>query len=300
MKPAALAAILSLASVPAMALDVPQPGGADPHMRQVAYNPMNRTLLVGEVNRQTTITFATTERIVRVVFGSTDAGIWDGPDPKDIANQGLQNNLPLWPLKTDPTNMQVTTLLPEGGQRIYQFALTAKTPDADGGDDPNVTFGLIFTYPAEVKKEAVAAWQAKREVATKEVAKARLAVDVFYGERNWQYIARPNKMWIAAGWPKPDVSDNGQLSAFRFRGLVSEPAIYIVDTPECGPGGNERLAPFSDKDDLKVVQATAKHFRLRLGDAVAEICNQHYDPVGQSPGTGTTSPNVFREVVVSK
>ena len=48
-----------------------------------------------------------------------------------------------------------------------------------------------------------------------------------------------------------------------------------------------------------VVQTTAAHFRLRLGEQVLEIYNRSYDPVGQNAGTGTTSPDVVRTVVSS-
>lgn len=305
MRIAALAVLLSTVSMSAMALDTPQPGGADPHMRTVAYNPLNRTVLIGELTRQTTITFGPTENIARVVFGNPDAGLWEGPDPKDIHDQALKNNLPLWPLKTDPTNMQVTTILPDQSQRIYQFSLMAKEPDVSGGDDPSVTFGLMFTYPAEAKQKAIAEWQARQMVKANAVAKDRLRVDSFYGVRNWNYISRPNVGWRTQGWPRPEVSDAGMITEFRFKGNVSEPAIYIVDHPgediqKCGPGGTERLAPFSDKNDLKEVQKVAQHFRLRLGAAVMEVCNLAYDPVGQNPMTGTISPAVVREVKHAK
>ena len=290
----------------AMALYVPQPGKTDPHIRSAPYDAMNRTVLVGEIGRETTVTFGPDERIGRVAFGfAPDLGLWEAPDPKEIEKQPLRNNLPLWPMRVGATNMQVTTTLPDGSQRVYQFALFAKEPDADGQDDPDVTFGLTFTYPEVVKQEAIEAWKAKKkaadEASAKATAKARLAVDVFYGERNWAYVARPNKTWIANAWPKPEVSDNGQLTAFLFQGNVPEPAIYIVDASACGPGGAERLAPFSDQNGMKVVQTTAQHFRLRLGDSVMEVCNQNWDSgVGQNPGTGTTSPNVTREIVTSK
>ena len=55
----------------------------------------------------------------------------------------------------------------------------------------------------------------------------------------------------------------------------------------------------SAKDDVMVVQTTAAHFRLRLGEQVLEIYNRSYDPVGQNAGTGTTSPDVVRTVVSS-
>lgn len=301
MRTAALAiAVLSAGVTNAMALNVPPPGQTDRHIRTVPYDQMNRVALVGEVGRETTVTFGAEERIGRVVFGQPEAELWEGPDPKDVQAQSLRNNLPLWPKKIGSTNMQVTTVLSDGSQRIYQFALYSKTPDTDGNDDPDVTFGLIFTYPQVVKQEAVAAWRAAKAETDKTKAHARMAVDVFYGERNWSYVARPSKAWVANSWPKPEVSDNGQLTAFLFQGNVPEPAIYIVDTPECGPGGHERLAPFADQAGMKVVQTTSQHFRLRIGDAVMEVCNKKFDPIGQNPGTGTTSPSVVREVVTAK
>lgn len=300
MRMTTLAVVLSASVGPAMALSVPPPGAIDRHIRTVPYDQMNRTALVGEIGRETTITFGPDERIGRVVFGAPDLLLWEGPDPKDVQAQSLRNNLPIWPLKVGSTNMQVTTTLPDGTQRIYQFALFARVPDSDGGDDPDVTFGLIFTYPQVVKQEAVTAWKARKAEADRQAAKARLSVDVFYGVRNWSYVARPNKEWVANTWPKPEVSDNGELTAFLFQGNVPEPAIYIVDTPTCGPGGHERLAPFADQGALKVVQTTAQHFRLRLGDSVMEVCNKNFDPVGQNPGTGTTSPTVVREVLTTK
>lgn len=297
MRATVLAGLLSVGIGPAMALSVPPPGAADPHIRTVPYDQMNRTVLIGEIGRETTITFGADERIGRVVFGQPDAELWNGPDPKDVKDQALQNNLPLWPMKVGSTNMQVTTDLPDGSQRIYQFALYAKVAGSDGTDDPDATFGLIFTYPQVVKQEAIAAWKSRKEAAEKTSAKARLAVDVFYGERNWRYVSRPNSVWVENNWPKPEVSDNGQLTAFLFQGNVPEPAIYIVDIPTCGPGGHERLAPFANQNGLDVVQTTAQHFRLRLGDAVMEVCNLNFDPIGQNPGTGTTTPDVVRQVI---
>jgi type IV secretory pathway VirB9-like protein len=66
------AALLSVVGAwPAMALNVPSPAGtSDPHIRRVAYNQLDRTVLVGEIGRQTTVTFAPNERIGRVVFGA--------------------------------------------------------------------------------------------------------------------------------------------------------------------------------------------------------------------------------------
>lgn len=310
MRSAALAVSLLIVAPPAFALDTPPAGAADTHIRIEPYSQFNITNLIGEIGRQTTITFGKDEQVSRIVFGSPDGEIWEGPSPDEIKSSPLKNNLPLWPQKIEPTNMQVTTILQDQSQRVYQFRLTAQKPGDDGSDGPDVTFGLIFTYPEQAKEQAraqaVAAAKDRQTVREASVAKARLTVDPFYGKVKWDYIARPNHDWRERGWPRPSVSDNGWLTAFEFKGNVSEPAIYIVDNsdPEdktkCLPGGSERLAPFTNKDDLKLVQTTARHFRLRLGDAVMEVCNLRYDPVGQNPRTGTTSPDVIREVVSAR
>ncbi len=297
-----MSALLATVSLPAFALQIPPPGPDDPHMRQVAYNPMNRTQVIGEIGRETTLSFGPKEEILRVVFGQDPNGadIWQGPGKEEAGSKSYQNNLPLWPMKTDATNLQVTTQLPDGSQRIYQFALSAVKPLPDGSDDPIATFGLTFTYPDDARKAAVAAAQARNRVVADQKVKARLVTDIFYGKRNWNYVARPNEAWRFAGWPKPQVSDNGEVTAFRFEGNVESPAIYIVDSPKCGPGGHERLAAFTDQDDLKIVKQTAQHFRLRLSDGVMEVCNLAWNPVGQVPATGTTSPDVVREVVTDR
>ena len=268
----------------------PLPGKQDAHVRTTAYSPYDRTLIVGVIGRSTTITFGPTERIERVTFGSEDPP-WEGPDPSKVGNAPLRNNLPLWPLKTGRSNMQVTTLLPNGDERLYQFALVVHDSPTGDKDDPAATYGLIFTYPQDAHQAAVQAARIRQVDARQKVAAERLATDYWYGDRNWHYVAQGKDRGIAP----LEVSDNGWLTAFRFPGNTEVPAVYIVDNT-----GAERLAPFEMKDDVMVVQTTAAHFRLRLGEQVLEIYNRGYDPVGQNPGTGTTSPDVVRNVVSSR
>src|ERR1700721_3686978 len=97
MRATILTAVLSATGGPAMALSFPPAGATDPHIRTVAYDQMNRTALIGEIGRETTITFGADERIGRVVFGQPDAELWAGPDPKDVKDQALGNTLPLCP-----------------------------------------------------------------------------------------------------------------------------------------------------------------------------------------------------------
>ena len=289
MKTTSLATIIAICAVTASAhaLDSPLPGQQDPHVRSAAYSPYDRTQIVGVIGRSTTITFGPAERIERVTFGSEDPP-WAGPDPSKVGNAPLRNNLPLWPLKMGNSNMQVTTLLPNGDERLYQFALVVHDAPTGNDDDSTATYGLIFTYPQDVHQSAVQANKARQIQAQQKIAADRLATDYWYGDRNWHYVAQGKDKGLAP----LEVSDNGRLTAFRFPGNTEVPAIYIVDNT-----GTERLAPVNMKDDVMVVESTAAHFRLRLGEQVLEIYNRAYDAVGQNPGTGTTSPDVVRNVV---
>lgn len=292
MRTTSLAALIALCATttPVLALDSPPPGKLDPHIRAVAYSPYDRTLIVGVIGRSTTITFSPTERIKRVTFGSEDPP-WEGPDPSKVGSAPLENNLPLWPLKTGRSNMQVITLLPNGDERLYQFALVVQDAPTGDDDDPAATYGLIFSYPGDAHLAAVQAARTRQADAQQKVAAERLSTDYWYGARNWHYVAQGKDRGIAP----LEVSDNGELTAFRFPGNTEVPAIYVVDST-----GAERIAPFVMQGDVMVVQTTAAHFRLRLGEQVLEVYNRDYDPVGQNPGTGTTSPDVVRRVVSSR
>lgn len=287
-----LAALLLAGTViagPAFALESPPNGTQDAHIRSVAYSALNRTLLMGELHRSTTITFGPQEKIMRVTFGDDTA--WQGPDPKEVANAPLGNNLVLWPQKTSPTNMQVTTILPgDGGQRVYQFALSAVDEPADGSDDARATFGLIFRYPAQERAAKAAAWHkradARKAKQAADAAKVQLAADYFGGPLNWRYTAKGDRS--VAPW---EVCDNGQFTAFRFPGNQQTPAIYAI-----GADGTEQIAPFTVRDDEVIVQRTAREFRLRLGGAVLNVYNLGFNPFGFNPGTGTASPSVVREL----
>jgi type IV secretion system protein VirB9 len=209
----------------------------------------------------------------------------------------VRNVLPLWPQKVGHSNMQVITTTESGDDRVYQFTLVALPAGPVAGCDkvdclpPEVIEGLTFTYPGDVAKAAAKVAAVKRARQQKKVAEDRLATDVFYGPRNWKYEAQGRDKEIAP----TSVSDNGRLTAFEFKGLRETPAIYIVH--RVGGEEHEALAPFTIKDDLVVVQTIAEHFRLRLGRAVLDVWNRAYNPEGRDPATGTTSPDVIREVV---
>lgn len=302
---------LLCSTVSAAALGLPEAGKADEHMRTVAYDAMNRTMMVLTVGRVSNIQFNAMETIKRVIFGALDGPV-ETITEKEAGPAALVNNLPLFGKATGKTNLVViTTSQPDGREHPYLFLLDVRAGVKNGDDDPDATYGLQFTYAAQEKAAAQVVarqtWQEKRDAKAKEVAENRLNTDVFYGVLNWRYMAQGQFRDIAP----IEAHDNGRLTSFRYPGNMRIPSVFIVTNgaqriaDACTTGkpskddslGTEQVPQTTQMDDLVLVQQTAPHMRLRLGDEVVEIYNCGWDPIGVNPGTGTTSPEVIRRVV---
>ncbi len=322
----ALAALL-VSTVSAMALSTPAPGSADEHMRSIAYDPMNRTMMVLTVGHVSNIQFNEMETIKRAIFsrdngpaatlmecrqGQPGQAAQAGQEEcsKDIA---LLNNLPLFgkvPGKIDL--IVITTSHPDEREHVYPFLIDVRAAPMDGSDDPAATYGLKFTYAAQEKAAAQVVarqtWQEKRDEAVKRVAEARLNTDVFYGPQNWRYMAHGTWRVIAP----IEAHDNGRITSFRYPGNMAVPSIFIVTNGPpriadvCTTGkaskedseGTEQTPQTTVMDDLMIVQQTAPHMRLRSGEfGVVEIYNCGWNAIGSNPGTGTSSPEVVRRVI---
>jgi type IV secretion system protein VirB9 len=302
-----------LSTVSAFALSAPTPGVADPHVRQQPYDPMNRTQLVLTVSRVSNITFSPNEQIKRALFGDENAPA-STLNEKEAGPAPMINNLPLFGKVPGKTDLVVITSLPDGHEHTYQFAIDVHAAPKDGSDDPDAIYGLEFTYAVQEKAAAVVVakqtWKEKQDAKMKETAEARLNTDVFYGLQNWRYMAQGQFKDIVP----VEIHDNGRLTAFRYPGNMAIPSVFIVSNgPQriadaCTTGkaskedslGTEQVPQTSQMDDMVLVQQTAAHIRLRSGEAVVEIYNCGWDPIGVNPGTGTTSPEVVRRVVSAK
>ncbi|NPD69599.1 P-type conjugative transfer protein VirB9 (plasmid) [Lichenicola cladoniae] len=271
----ALLTSCALAS-PALAVQTPHAGRYDSRVRVVAYNPMNVVRVIGGTFASTEIMFAPGETITQIAIGDADGWL--------AAPTG--NLLFLKPTEVRaPTNAQVVTKRPDGSVRSYQFELVAHAGTVDHPAE-GAQFAINFIYPADARQAAADA-EHKRQANTDElVAQNRLAVDFYYGPRNWRYTAQGS----TAIQPLA-VSDNGRLTAFRFPGNMTLPTIYTV-----GPDGQETIVPYTMHGDLAVVSVTAREFRLRYGEDVLRVFNLAFDPIGQNPGTGTTDAGIVRTV----
>jgi len=264
-------AMSTILAAPLCAEETPLPGRADARVQHVLYDTNNVVRVLGTQLRSTLIQFGPKETIVLVAIGDRDAWAW----------QKAKNLLFIKPSVSPArdSNMQVVAALPNGQQRIYQFALVGQ-PDAAA--DP--VYGINFSYPADIAAARRRASEEQKQQASSEVARQRLMVDLFYGARNWDYVGRGSPA-IAPH----QVSDNGETTVFQFPGNNKLPSIY-----ELTPDGREQIASSTITNDFVVVHDTAPGFVLRLGGAVYDVWNVGYNPIGFNPRTGTVSPEVVR------
>lgn len=265
-------AILAAGAV--RAEQVPKPGGFDPRVQLVAYNPLDVVRIVGCPTNSTQITFATGEEITQVAIGDAEAWL----------AQPAANMLFLKPTEARAaTNAQVVTRRADGSLRSYQLRLVA---EQSGKDTGSAIYAVRFRYPQDERAERAARRTQAAERGVERDAQARLAAAWTEGPRNWRYVAQ------GSGALEPaEVSDNGRQTAFRFPGSRRIPVIYAV-----APDGAEAIVPATMAGDTAVVQTTARAFLLRDGREALRIVNRGFDPAGRDPGTGTGTAGLTRSV----
>jgi type IV secretion system protein VirB9 len=259
---------------PAFAEQDPHPGAHDARVRTVAYDPINVVKVMATDLRSTMIQFGDDETVDVVAIGDQTGWAWNK----------VRNLLFIKPSLSPArsSNMQVITLRKDGTQRVYQFDLSGPAADTESA----AVFGISFSYPGDIAEARKKAAAEKAALADEDRARQRLKADYYYGNRNWRYVARGARSIEPA-----EVSDNGETTAFRFPGNSPMPAVYQITAD-----GSEQIASVSTDDEIAVVHGTAAGWRLRLGKEVCEVWNVGYDPIGQNPRTGTTSPDVVRHV----
>lgn len=263
-----------LAASAARAEQAPKPGGFDPRVQLVAYNPLNVVRIVGCPTNSTQITFATGEEITQVAIGDAEAWL----------AQPAANMLFLKPTEVRAaTNAQVVTRRPDGSLRSYQLRLVA---EQGGEGTDSAMYAVHFRYPQDERAEHAARRAQAAERARERDAQVRLAAAWAEGPRNWRYVAQGSATLEPA-----EVSDNGRQTAFRFPGSRRVPVIYAV-----APDGAEAIVPATMTGDTAIVQTTARAFLLRDGREVLRIVNRGFDPAGRDPGTGTGMPGLTRSV----
>lgn len=280
MRPLLLAALCVAVVLPAFARaeENPRPGKLDPRMRTIAYNPAQVVHLSTAVGTTLSVAFSPDEEVKDVAAS----------DSRDLAVLPARNFL-FFKAKTALPSQPVIVLTatPSGALRRYVFAVATVAAPMPGDAPPEVYYSVQFTYPADEAARRHAAATARRTQEQLRAAHDRMdeeSRNPFFGPHNWRYVAQGNRsIGPLAVW------DNGFSTVFRFPGNIRVPSIFVIQ-----PDGKEATANYTVKGDRVQVDTVARQWRLRDGKTVLCVFNLGYNPIGASPGTGTTSPNVRR------
>jgi type IV secretion system protein VirB9 len=278
MKPQLLcAAVLTLAAAtaaPAIAEETPRGGHADPRITAVDYDPQQVVRIVGVIRTATQVRFSPQETILHVALG--DSSGWEVAPARDVL---FAKPVAL----KSPTNLLVTTELPDGSTRHYAFELSSRAGAANRAS-PNTFFVVQFRYPADEKARLQKALSAQAQALEARIVQLKLDRGVLEGPRNLAYELQGSPA-IAPS----EVTDNGRFTVLRFPGGQAMPAAYSV-----APDGTEGLAPFDVRGEFLVLHLTAAQLRLRRGREVLCIFNRAYQPAGAPTGTATSAKDVDR------
>lgn len=212
---------------PAHAAKTPRSLAADDRVKQVPYDPNQVYEIVGTFGYQTSVEFASDEKVKVVSLGDTIA--WQ--------TVPYQNRLFLKPVEANAaTNLTVIT-----DKRTYYFMLTSARKQT------GMTFLVRFVYPGTSVAAAASAEEPKRQDKASEPV-----------ERNPNYATSGDRTAI----PLRRAFDDGQFTYFLFDQGAEIPSVYTV-----GPDGSESIVNTRREGPYLVVERTASRFTLRNGSA---------------------------------
>jgi type IV secretion system protein VirB9 len=269
----------------AYALETPIGSDVDYRIRHVAYDANDVVRLDAVIGIATHIIVAPDEEYMAHAFG----------DPKGWKFSHVKNH---FFIKARASNSD-TNLVIVTNKRNYNFALhfvgDYETHDANGAavvqqiatpwSLRNATLQLQFNYPGE---DAQAEIQAMR----------RLDIDrrfnIQSGSNNLNYTMsitqRDREIAPINVW------DDGRFTYFRFSPNTDLPNVYTVGADKAEVIVNRHMLSRPDMQGERVIVAEkiAPKFVLRLGNEVAGIYNEGFNPYGLPNSTGTSTQAVQR------
>ncbi|WP_421937316.1 P-type conjugative transfer protein VirB9 [Phenylobacterium sp.] len=264
-------------ALPALAVEVPRPGVADPRIKAIDYDPQQVVRLVGTFRTATQVVFAADETILHVALGDTSG--WDvAPEANVLFVKPIARGA--------PTNLIVTTQRAGRATRHYTFELVTRAGPT-GRNAPDTVFVVQFRYPADAAAAVQQALSAEARALEGRIVQLKLDRGVLEGPRNLAYDLQGS-----AAIAPSEVTDNGRFTVLRFPGGQAIPAVYVVN-----PDGSEALVPFDVRGEFLVVHRIAAQLRLRRGRDVLCIFNGAYQAAGAPTGTATAAPDVDRTVI---
>lgn len=260
---AALAASLgfaALAPVSAEAASIPRGTSADQRVKTVVYNENDVVSLRGHYGYQTTVSFATYEKIQNISIG--DSVSWQ------VVPNAAGNLLFLKPVEDNATtNMTVIT-----DRRIYNFELTSG--QAFGPRDNSITYMMKFLYP----NDNVLSYEYDTDDAPAVSLGGPYAPRTQIDSAGLRSVGTPRDLNFDYTFKGEEeiapttVFDNGEFTYFRFREMGDLPAVFTVDRDR-----NESVVNYQIEDGYMVVQSVARQFTLRHGEDEACVFNDSFN-----------------------
>lgn len=257
----------------AVAGETPRAGSLDARVRVVNYSEWQVYSLTTSLRSVLTVEVSPDETIRNVALGDTVS--WE---------VALVGNLLFVKQREDAkrTNAVVTSVLPSGELRSYQFEF-----NGEAGEPSMVK--VKFQYPGQAAEERR---KAEARVAEREHGRqmsAEVTREAFTGTPNYRYSISG-----MADFAPSDAWDNGRVTIFRFAGQTQVPAIYAVSKE-----GEERQVQVAMQGDLAVVGTVAPAWRIRIGSAVVCLWNEAYAPALAPRGGGTAGDTFTRTIKVN-
>ncbi len=230
----ALAAALLLAPLASQAAGLPHPGGLDPRIQTVAYDPDQVVLLRGTPGYQFMLEFAANEKIETVSIG--DSLGWQ------VTPNRKADVLFIKPIsQSTVTNLTVLTDL-----RRYAFELRVAPP---GGSDP-ILYIARMTYPQPAQAVAV------ETPPPPQAETAPVATNNAYSIKG------------SASLFPVRIFDDGHMTYFELAKDSAVPAIFAVSQDK-----SESLVNYLMRGPYIVVDQLSARFKLRSGKEVATVEN---------------------------
>jgi len=248
---------------PAYAASTPRGTSADNRVKTVVYNENDVVSLRGHYGYQTTVSFATYEKIQNISIG--DSVAWQ------VVPNKAGNILFLKPVEKDATtNMTVIT-----DRRIYNFELTSA--QAYSARDNNITYLMKFIYPNDnvlnysyegdeatptSLRGGPSPFAPKTKIASSGISSVGTPKDL-----NFDYSYKGDTDLAPS-----TVFDNGKFTYFKFRDMADLPAVFEVDKDS-----NESVVNYHIDDGYMIVESIGRQFTLRHGKDEACVFNDSFN-----------------------
>lgn len=246
---------------PSFAETKPSGLSIDQRVKNVIYNENDVISLTGYYGYQTTIRFATHEKIQNISIG--DSVSWQ------VVPNKAGNILFIKPVeKQATTNMTVIT-----DRRIYNFELTAG--EAYSPRDSRITYMLKFSYPNDSVLEFFdesgnSNYQpasSNRPYAPSNVSSTGISSVGAPRDLNFDYSYKGEDSLAPS-----TVFDNGEFTYFKFRDMSDIPAIFEVDRKR-----NESVVNYHLENGYVIVESLGRQFTLRHGEDEACVFNDNFN-----------------------